>query len=247
MPTISGEAIDFFVSRAGSDSAIAEQIAAMLEEMGFKVVLQQWDFRNRSFIERMHAALASTARMIALLSPDYLQSEYCAAEWQNVLATDPLNKRARLIVVKVRECNPIGLLSAISYWNIAATSGQPEAMRQLLRLATGPAAERVGRAPSEYWQAPAKVCHPLIRANPGFVGREQSLSALSIALAKPSGRPRMAGSIVAIHGLGGVGKSVLARELAWRSRDHYAGVWLVNGVSEERIVHGLIELGKRYF
>jgi hypothetical protein len=41
-------------------------------------VLQQWDFANRNFMERMHAALASGARVIALLSNEYLASPHCA-------------------------------------------------------------------------------------------------------------------------------------------------------------------------
>jgi len=72
-------------------------------------VLQQWDFANRNFMERMHAALSSGARVIALLSNEYLFSEHCEPEWQNAIATDPLNTNARLIVLRVNECTPRGL------------------------------------------------------------------------------------------------------------------------------------------
>jgi hypothetical protein len=37
-----------------------------------QVVLQQWDFANRNFVERMDAALGSGARVVAILTPQYL-------------------------------------------------------------------------------------------------------------------------------------------------------------------------------
>jgi hypothetical protein len=62
---------DFFVSRAGahpSDVAMAAKIGH-IEVEGCRVVLQQLDFANRNFIERMDAALGSGARVVAILTP----------------------------------------------------------------------------------------------------------------------------------------------------------------------------------
>jgi TIR domain len=110
--------VDFLISRAGADSAFAAEIGRILEDDGKSVVLQQWDFANRNFMERMHWALGSGARVIALLSSDYLVSEHCQAEWQNAIAHDPLNRQGRLIVVRVTECVPTGLLTALAYWDL---------------------------------------------------------------------------------------------------------------------------------
>ena len=63
---------DFFVSRAvahPSDVAMAAKIGQIIEVEGYRVVLQQWDFANRNFIERMDAALGSGARVVAILTP----------------------------------------------------------------------------------------------------------------------------------------------------------------------------------
>jgi hypothetical protein len=84
----------FFISRAGADAAFADRIGRILEDAGYRVVLQQWDFANRNFMERMDAALGSGARVIALLSGEYLASEHCEAEWLNAIAHDPLIGRA---------------------------------------------------------------------------------------------------------------------------------------------------------
>ena len=47
---------EFFVSRAGPDAAIAAVIAHILEAAGRTVIIQDWDFKNRAFMERMHTA-----------------------------------------------------------------------------------------------------------------------------------------------------------------------------------------------
>ena len=78
-----------FISRAGADADFAAVIGELLQAAGYAVVLQQWDFANRNFMERMHAALAEGSRVVALLSPEYLRSDHCQAEWQNAIAEDP--------------------------------------------------------------------------------------------------------------------------------------------------------------
>ncbi len=77
---------DFFIGRAGQDSEVAKHIALILEDAGRRVLIQDWDFTNRSYLERMYSAFKSGARTIALLSPDYLANDHCAAEWQNAVA-----------------------------------------------------------------------------------------------------------------------------------------------------------------
>jgi hypothetical protein len=51
------KAADFFISRAGADADFAAVIGQILEGAGFSVILQQWDFADRNFMERMQAAL----------------------------------------------------------------------------------------------------------------------------------------------------------------------------------------------
>jgi hypothetical protein len=46
-------------------------------------------------------------------------------------------------------------------------------------------------------------------------------------------------------GLGGVGKSVLAREWAWLNRERYRGVWWVRAETEQTLIDDLIDLGSR--
>jgi hypothetical protein len=63
---------------------------------------------------RMHETLESGARVIALLSPEYFKSEHCLAEALNAIGHDPLNKKGRLIVMRVTECAPGGLFTTLA-------------------------------------------------------------------------------------------------------------------------------------
>ena len=74
---------DFFVSYTQADRAWAEWIAWTLEEDGHRVLVQAWDLvAGTNWIEGMHAGTRDASRMIAVLSPDYLESACGTAEWQ---------------------------------------------------------------------------------------------------------------------------------------------------------------------
>lgn len=89
---------------------MAAKVDAILRGDGHRTVLQQFDFANRNFMERMDTALASGARVVAILSPEYQATDYCTVEWMHALAGDPLNKKGRLIVLRAAETEPRGLL-----------------------------------------------------------------------------------------------------------------------------------------
>jgi tetratricopeptide (TPR) repeat protein len=225
-----------FISRASADADFAAVVGAILKDAGYSVILQQWDFANRNFMERMHAALAEGARVIALLSPEYLQSQHCQAEWQNAIAGDPLNTKSRLIVLRVAECEPVGLLSALAYWDLVPVRDNRAMLNGIvLDAVSDHPREKVPSGP--HWRAPrsindAESIHPVA----GFSGRDAELAALSSAFTSCDG-------IAVVCGLGGVGKSSIAREYAWRTRNDYAVVWWLNAESEDGIVNGLLRLG----
>ena len=147
---------DFFISRAGADMAIASAIGAILEKAGYRVVLQQWDFANRSFMERMHWALKSGARVIALLSNDYLTSDHCNAEWLNAIGHDPLNKNGHLILLRVAECTPSGLLTAIAYWDLTRVRADQHLLRDIVLTAVKPGRHEEDDALAGYWRPPRR-------------------------------------------------------------------------------------------
>ena len=76
-----------FISRAGADAALAVEVARILEADGHRVVLQDWDFANHSFVQQMHDALAAGGRVVALLST--VLSSVSPQIGQRVLDLDP--------------------------------------------------------------------------------------------------------------------------------------------------------------
>ena len=72
-----------------------------------------------------------------------------------------------------------------------------------------------------------------------FSGRDEELATLQAAL-------KSDGAIAVVHGLGGVGKSSIAREYGWRNREHYSVVWWLNAQTEDGIIEGLLRLGTMF-
>ena len=92
------------------------------------------------------------------------------------------------------------------------------------------------------------LIHRDIRPVPGFAGREDLLEAIEKALWQYGGTAALTNSdahAAAVKGLGGVGKSVLAQQYAWRERERYHGVWWVRAETEQTLVDDLIDLGSR--
>jgi class 3 adenylate cyclase/tetratricopeptide (TPR) repeat protein len=72
-----------------------------------------------------------------------------------------------------------------------------------------------------------------------FSGRDEELATVRSALERD-------GAIAVLHGLGGIGKSSIAREYGWRSRDEYSVVWWLSAESEDGVIDGLLRLGKMF-
>ena len=128
---------DFFVSYTQADKAWAEWIAWQLEAAGHSVVIQAWDFAPGSnFVLEMNKATATAARTVAVLSPDYLQSNFTPSEWAAAFAADPKSEHRKLLPVRVREVDPTGLLGQIA-WTDLVGSDEATAKERLLAAIAG--------------------------------------------------------------------------------------------------------------
>jgi TIR domain-containing protein len=87
-----GREWDFFISYTQADRTWAEWIAWLLEEDHHRVLIQAWDFvwGGSNWVQRMRDGVLGAGRTVAVLSPDYLQSEFGTAEWTAAWSTDPL-------------------------------------------------------------------------------------------------------------------------------------------------------------
>lgn len=128
----SQEQVDFFVSYNHADERWAEWLAWVLEEEGFKTILQVWDFRPGSnFVIQMHEAAKLARQTIAVLSPNYLGSQYVEAEWAAAFAGDPVGHGRTLIPVRIAPTAADGLLSQIVWIDLVGLD-QPAAKAALL-------------------------------------------------------------------------------------------------------------------
>src|SRR3954449_5362028 len=70
---------DFFVSFNKADRGWATWIAWVLEEAGYSVWFQDWDFRG-NFIDHMNRSHQRADRTLAVLSDHYFGSDFTLAE-----------------------------------------------------------------------------------------------------------------------------------------------------------------------
>jgi hypothetical protein len=255
---------EFFISRAGADKAFAIWLAHLIRAQGKTTLLQDDDFGHESFMAQMHDGLKGGARVIAVLTPDYLASDYCIKEANGALAGDPNNRLRRLVPFRLRPCAPSGMLADIPYCDLL-----PELRGQDVNVLADKILGDLGittrnfsgvpRLPDGLMIDPPPLVHPRIRANPLFTGREDLLAKLNALLldgpAKPAallnvGGPSLGSNSMAaakaLGGLGGVGKTELAREFGWRNQSAYAGVWWIEAETRDGLLNGLIELGARF-
>ncbi|MEM9215244.1 MAG: TIR domain-containing protein [Cyanobacteria bacterium P01_F01_bin.150] len=125
---------DFFISYNRHDAQWAEWIAWVLEDAGYSLYIQAWDFRpGGNFVLDMQKAAAESKKTILVLSETYLMSAYTKPEWAAAFVDDPTSENRKLLPVRVKECQPEGLLKPLVYVDLVGQS-EAEAKRQLLDM-----------------------------------------------------------------------------------------------------------------
>jgi tetratricopeptide (TPR) repeat protein len=240
---------DFFISRTGADKGAAELIAGIVREAGLTPFYQDQDFGHADFMRMMERGFETAAKLIVLLSKEYQESEYCRKEYNTFLRRDPGNLDQRVIVLRVGECEATGNLSTLASTNLVPVLNDHGKLRRVVRVALG-----IDRRPTEmafaqaYARAGHQILHPEIKPLKSFTGREDLLEALGTKLAAKSSVAirNSTQTSLALRGMGGVGKTVLAKEYAWRNRERYYGVWWIRAETRETLVDDLVALGSHF-
>ena len=237
-----GDRADFFVSHAGASRAWAEWVAWQLTDAGYTVELDAWDWSvGQNFMLAMSDALARCDRVLALFSPAYLERpRYTTDEWTAALVHVPGTGQGRLVPVRVEDVpadDMPAVLRPLIFCDLVGLDAA-EARRVLLEAVQGPkrpggepvfpgrgtadglrklggAGPRLPGSVPRVWNLPAR--------NPGFTGRDGLLVAVRERL--------LAGDkavVQAFQGMGGVGKTQLAIEYAYRFAGAYDLAWWVN-------------------
>jgi tetratricopeptide (TPR) repeat protein len=225
---------DFFISYNKSDRAWAEWIAWQLEENGSAVVLQQWEFRpGANFVLEMQRAVAEAKRVISVISPDYVNALYSRPEWASAFGQESsIYERRTLLPVRVRESDLPDFLVPLLYIDLVGLS-ESEARVALL---SGVRSERDRPTGSPAFPAVAKESTAARKSYPGelpplwnipysrnphFTGRSSLLNKLHVDALETLPGP----FVRVLSGLGGVGKTQLAVEYAYRHASEFNAVW----------------------
>jgi hypothetical protein len=180
---------------------------------------------------------------VALLSRAYVTSPEARAAWDVMSATGPAAAHRRLVPVKVNDVRltePFDVSDVVDLVQL----DQNQATRVLIEAIGAPAqspsravVEGEPRFPGsipDVWSMPPR--------NPDFTGRGASLEQLRDNLV---GGGRAVLVAQALYGLGGVGKTQLALEYAYRFMADYDLIWWVPAEHADLIVSSLADLAGR--
>jgi tetratricopeptide (TPR) repeat protein len=231
-----------------------------VESAGYRTTIQAWDFRpGQNFVVAMQDAASSAERTLAVISPAFFESRFTRAEWTAAFSKDPDGSAGKLIPVRVRECEPPGLLHSTVYINLIGL-GEVAARTKLLdgidagrampvaqpifpgsaRGTGGGRSSRLG-APDFPGELPPIWHIPV--STPSFQGRESALAEIERGLGIDGRAAVTQGR--AIHGLGGIGKTQLAARFAVEHRSRYDVVWWVRAEHETVRLADYAALGER--
>ena len=189
----------------------------------------------------------SGARLICLLSRAYQQSEHCKKEYEVALTGDPRNLQGRVIVLRIENYMPVEHLADLAFTDLMPLLHKPDDLTRAVLGAVGARDRKDADFAALFRRSGTQLLHPEVRPVPDFTGRDAELGEIESALWKSGGRAALTGSTTAaVRGLGGVGKSALAQEYAWRNRDRYHGVWWIRAEKSETLLDDLIELGAHF-
>jgi hypothetical protein len=203
----------------------------------------------------MHGAVRRSSRTVAVLSAAYVTSVFAAEEWQAVWAADPAGRDRRLLVFRVEDCEREGLLGQLVTVDLFGVD-RDTARDRLVGAVRGerlkpeveplfpPMRGEVARSGGEpRFPRPPVVWGVPWPRNPNFTGRAGELDALWGGFA--GGSATAAVLPQALQGLGGVGKTQLAVEYAYRRAADYDLVWWVPAERPALVVASLNELAVR--
>ena len=110
---------DYFISYNTNDEMWAEWVSWQIEESRRSTIMQRWDFTvGSNFVIEMQKAIEYAQRIILILSEDFLRSKFTSSEWAAFFSKDPNGSKRLIVPIRVKPCNPTGLLSQIVYLDL---------------------------------------------------------------------------------------------------------------------------------
>ncbi|HVU68175.1 MAG TPA: TIR domain-containing protein, partial [Ktedonobacteraceae bacterium] len=245
-PAREQEKRDFFISYAEADTAWAEWIGLQLEQASLTVALQAWDLRPGMLrVPALDHLQQAATRTLLLLSPASLSAGLVQAQWAAAQQRDPAGEQRTLIPIRVETCEPGGLLGSLVPIDLVNRNEEQARARLLEGIQDERSRSAAVPFPGQRAQVPFPGAFPPVwnvppARNPAFTGREEELRALherlhqqhQAAISQPQ----------SISGLGGVGKTQLVVEYAYRHRGDYTAVLWVRADTTDTLTASYNEL-----
>jgi tetratricopeptide (TPR) repeat protein len=235
-----GEAMaKIFVSYTSKDAAEAAWIARELRRLGHTPFLHEAEIKGgESFMVWMGPRMDEAEHTLCLMSPEYFTAEFSQREY-NAALTEATRKGSNfLLPVVVRPCDVPKLVADLNRCTLHNAFGD-EKLARFHAFINKSALPDV--APASKLAAGTALSNIPIRVPEHFLGRDDTLAEIHTALGQHQGRV----AITALHGLRGVGKTVLAAAYAERHAKDYRATWWIRAETESGMRADLVGLGVR--
>jgi hypothetical protein len=207
---------DVFISYSSLDKAwVRDELLKCIEQAGLKAFIDFRDFTRGAWsINEMTRAVTISRKTLLILTPNYLQSEWCEHERLILQTLSPANRDLRLVPLLKTECDQPFSVKGLT--NIDFTDGADLdlAWRQLLTALGKPPEPEPPKEPQrEAWF----LAHPYPMP-PNFTGRVAERDMLTRWLDADATHP-----LLSLCALGGFGKSALAWH--WLTHEVKPAAW----------------------
>jgi hypothetical protein len=243
---------DFLISYASPDRTWAEWMAATLEEGGYRTIIAAWDVRpGENVVLAMNEATKRADRTLLVLSEAYLV-DATVSEWTVAFGRDPQGRDGWVVPVRIDRCAVEGLLSSLVCVDLVDLSEQEA--RECLLAGVNRERAKPDNTPfpvsSSLVPLDRVIFPPTLPAiwnvpypqNALFTGREELLTQLESTL--QSGQPTALLQPQAISGLGGIGKTQLVLEYAYRHRHEYHAVLWAQAETREALTSPYLSIAR---
>jgi tetratricopeptide (TPR) repeat protein len=216
MPSEQDFEYDVFISYSSQDKDwVRGELLPGLEAADVKAFIDSVDFEPGEWaVKEMTRAVSESRKMLAVLTPSYLESKWCEQERLVLQTLSPANQDHRMLPILRLECDPPAEVKGIVAIDFTDDADPELAWRKLLTALGKPPEPTPPETPRrDGWF----LAHPY-GMPPNFTGRIPECQMLTAWLERDAAHP-----LLSLTALGGFGKSALAWH--WIMNDVTPAAW----------------------